>query len=151
MRTTLLVRLAVLAVGASLCGCASWQATPLPIPNATRVPPPGTGTYQLPKDYFNNSTSALPQAATSLHASQSPLGTQAMPVATSAAAGSRLTDMAAANNSPPASVGQFTDAPTSTVVTASATEPVQAAASGRLTDAGSTEPPSLQWQQYGGQ
>ncbi len=51
----------LIAVSLSFSGCQSWQGAAFPLPNATRVPPPGTGTYQLPSGYYNNnSTSSLP-------------------------------------------------------------------------------------------
>ncbi|WP_145076494.1 hypothetical protein [Aureliella helgolandensis] len=42
-----------------LCGCQA-GASGFPMQNMTRVPPPGTGTYQTSGDYYNNNTSAVP-------------------------------------------------------------------------------------------
>ena len=50
-------------------GCQSWQGASFPLQNATRVAPPGTGTYQLPTGYYNNSTSALAPAGQMMQAS----------------------------------------------------------------------------------
>ena len=58
----MLVKNAFLSVVAlavvSLCGCQSWSPGGFPLQNMSRVPPPGTGTYQLPNGYYNNNTSA---------------------------------------------------------------------------------------------
>jgi hypothetical protein len=43
-----------------LSGCQAWPAANYPMQNATRVPPPGTGTYQLPSGYYNNTSSLVP-------------------------------------------------------------------------------------------
>jgi hypothetical protein len=52
-------RAIALAAGCLLfCGCQSWSGGALNMQNATRVPPPGTGTYQLPPGYYNNTSAA---------------------------------------------------------------------------------------------
>ena len=50
-------------------GCQSWQGASFPMQNATRVAPPGTGTYQLPTGYYNNSTSAVAPTGQMMQAS----------------------------------------------------------------------------------
>ncbi len=47
-------------LGVCLSGCQSWQSGGFPLQNTTRVPPPGTGTFQVPNAYYNNgSTSSI--------------------------------------------------------------------------------------------
>lgn len=48
--------LASLAV--SVSGCQSWSQVSQGIPSGSRVPPPGTGTYQVPSSYYNNGAGA---------------------------------------------------------------------------------------------
>lgn len=61
MNATSLFRLTLVAACLNFTGCQSWQGAAFPLPNASRVPPPATGSYQLPSGYYNNSaTSALP-------------------------------------------------------------------------------------------
>lgn len=43
-----------------LCGCQTWSNGGYPLQNVSRVPPPGTGTYQLPNGYYNNTTAVSP-------------------------------------------------------------------------------------------
>jgi hypothetical protein len=43
----------------SLCGCQTWSNGAYPLQNVSRVPPPGTGSYQMPNGYYNNGTAAL--------------------------------------------------------------------------------------------
>jgi len=108
-----------------LAGCQSWQGTSFPIQNATRVPPPGTGTYQLPSGYYNNtgsSTSALPNSATLMHAANPAVGLRSVTGTTPS------THMPATNLAAPS--------------------PVVAAA---YTDPNPLDVPSLQWQQFDGQ
>lgn len=45
---------------ASLTGCQSWQGG-YPLSNPARVPPPGTGTYQVPSGYYNNTGGQVSQ------------------------------------------------------------------------------------------
>ena len=69
MRATLLFQTALLLALGHLVGCQSWQGAGFPMQNATRVPPPGTGTYPVPSGYYNNnSTSALTPAAQAMQA-----------------------------------------------------------------------------------
>lgn len=42
--------------GPVMVGCQSWNAGGFPLDNMSRVPPPGTGTYQLPGGYYNGGT-----------------------------------------------------------------------------------------------
>lgn len=39
-------------------GCQSWSQMGQGIPSGSRVPPPGTGTYQVPSSYYNNTSGA---------------------------------------------------------------------------------------------
>lgn len=43
----------------AMCGCQTWSTGGYPLQNVSRVPPPGTGTYQLPNGYYNNNTTAV--------------------------------------------------------------------------------------------
>ena len=45
---------------ASSTGCQSWQGG-YPLSNPARVPPPGTGTYQVPSGYYNNTGGQVSQ------------------------------------------------------------------------------------------
>jgi len=38
----------------ALSGCQSWSQMTQNMPSAARVPPPGTGTYQVPSSYYSN-------------------------------------------------------------------------------------------------
>lgn len=55
--------LASLAV--SVSGCQSWSQVAQGIPSGSRVPPPGTGTYQVPSSYYNNGAAAKSGAVSS--------------------------------------------------------------------------------------
>lgn len=44
----------VVCVALALSGCQSWSQMSQSMPTASRVPPPGTGTYQVPSSYYNN-------------------------------------------------------------------------------------------------
>ena len=37
-----------------LAGCQTWGPSTFPLQNASRVPPPGTGSYQAPNGYYGN-------------------------------------------------------------------------------------------------
>lgn len=64
MNATSLFNLTLVSACLSFTGCQSWQGAAFPLPNASRVPPPATGSYQLPSGYYNNSaTSALPNVS----------------------------------------------------------------------------------------
>lgn len=143
-------------------GCQTWQGASFPLQNATRVPPPGTGTYQLPTGYYNNSTSALTPAGQTMQASNgaaSGLRTASGPLPTTNlnsafqpanALGSGVVPAAfqsEATNRPAGSASNFSDS--STFSDSSGGSSSGAAAS--LSDAPNTEAPSLQWQQFSGQ
>ena len=49
----------------ALCGCQSWSQVGQGIPGGARVPPPGTGTYQVPSSYYNNGVPKVGAASTS--------------------------------------------------------------------------------------
>lgn len=145
---------ALLFTIATTVGCQSWQGASFPMQNATRVAPPGTGTYQLPTGYYNNnSTSALAPTGQMMQASNgaaSTLRTASGPLpTTNMTANQSVGDFSAGGVVPAAFQsevsGQSTGA-TSNFSDASAT-----GTSASLSDVPSAEVPSLQWQQFGGQ
>ena len=71
--------------GFALCGCQSWSQVGQGIPGGARVPPPGTGTYQVPSSYYNNG--AAPKAGTVSTNTQTPgaANTSTAPVRTASA------------------------------------------------------------------
>ena len=67
----------------TLTACQSWSPAGTPLNNPARVPPPGTGTYQVPSAYYNNSGGNLSQ----VYSGSDPVAMQqAMPAAGFAAA-----------------------------------------------------------------
>lgn len=147
-------------------GCQSWQGANFPMQNGTRVPPPGTGTYQLPSGYYNNNSTSSLTSATS-NAQFAAGGNSAI-----AAPASNFVPASTVTSGYPGnfdtSVGPYTANDTGpAVVTASAvgaplptTAPAQFSppdassfdgASASLSDDGGSnvEAPSLQWQQFG--
>ncbi len=44
----------LLALALSITGCQAWSQMGQNIPTGSRVPAPGTGTYQVPSSYYNN-------------------------------------------------------------------------------------------------
>ncbi len=152
----------LLTVFTATVGCQSWQGGGFPVQNATRVPPPGTGTYQLPTGYYNNtnaSTSALAPAGRTLQASNdaaSSLRTASGPLPTT----NLTANNSSANNSfqpgNPLAGGVVpaafqSEAPDQSMGSpASFSDSRSGGASASLSDTPSTEAPSLQWQQFGG-
>lgn len=150
---------------AAIGGCQSWQGANFPVTNATRVPPPGTGTYQLPNGYYNstNSTSAVSPSATTLHAGgpstlrpaagQFPsTGLPATNLTATNLTATNLTAAQPASSHPPvaaaASANQAAGGFTASAVGVVSASHNQPAVPGE----GSTaEAPSLQWQQFGDQ
>ncbi len=150
-------------------GCQSWQGVGFPMQNATRVAPPGTGTYQLPTGYYNNNTSALAPAGQMMQASNGAAG------ALRTASGPLPTTNTTANNSvgsfatsssnsmgsgvvPAAFQSEVSGRPTGSTTTFSDSSNFSdsnsggsGGASASLSDAPNSEAPSLQWQQFGGQ
>lgn len=193
MNVNNLLRAAVVgAMVSSFAGCQSWQGAPFPMQNATRVPPPGTGTYQLPSGYYNNPTSALPATNSTQTAAAAPglrpatgtfpsTGLPATNLA-SASLGSSATNpntnghgFVASGSSANGSVSSasYVDSPASpapviaaahvqssatddpsprfTAPPASAANPTAGGPNAGMPGAESTDVPSLQWQQFGGQ
>lgn len=132
-------------VGLCLTGCQSWQAGGFPMQNGTRVPPPGTGTYQLPNGYYNNSTSSLVPQTPPLQAVAGNMrpASGALPT----------TDMVTAN--PVVSTASFS-ASTTSPPNSSFSAPVMAASNQQFTEPprieiptnSAHEVPNLQWQQF---
>jgi hypothetical protein len=180
MRATLLFQTALfLAIGHAV-GCQSWQGASFPMQNATRVPPPGTGTYPVPSGYYNNnSTSALTPAAqamqannaaaTGLRAASGPLPTTNM-TANNAAISPNSTYSTSNLSSAMAAPAKLTSGFQATGNAGSGVVPAafqselantSSAAASHLSDSSSdgsygsgavtTDAPSLQWQQFGGQ
>ena len=121
-------------------GCQSWQGASFPMQNATRVPPPGTGTYQLPSGYYNNtstSSATLPQAVQTMQANNAAAGS--FQAANNGGAGGEVVQ-AAFQSSPASASAQFNDS----------SNGFSGGAAGNLSDAPSAESPSLQWQQFDG-
>lgn len=165
----------LIAACLSFSGCQSWQGAAFPLPNTTRVPPPGTGSYQLPNGYYNNSaTSAIPnKSSTNQLAGTNPsLNATTAPSSLSAFSGVSTANFAASQESQqksslaPAAYVQpipSTDAhsrytaASSPVISSSAisaplaSPPQNSGASVSLSDAAEAEVPSLQWQQFDGQ
>ncbi len=114
--------------GFSICGCQSWQGASFPMQNATRVPPPGTGTYQLPSGYYNNSsnTSALAPANSMMQATAGVNGTGTLP-ATNLAAATLASPLGAPANS---SVSRSTYATTELTPSATTFAPVSTVTAG---------------------
>ncbi len=168
-------RLTLIAACLSFGGCQSWQGGAFPLPNTTRVPPPGTGSYQLPSGYYNNSaTSAVPsKSPTNQLAGTNP----SLSAATAANSTSSFSGVSTANftatqpsqqnaSLAPAAYAQpisstdahskFTAAPlpvlsSSAISAPLASTPQSSGASVSLSDAAEAEVPSLQWQQFDGQ
>lgn len=145
-------------------GCQSWQGTSFPLQNATRVAPPGTGTYQLPTGYYNNnSTSALAptgqmmqasnDAASSLRTASGPLPTTNMTTSLGPQANAteafQPTFSQASGVVPAAFQSEAFGQPTGS--TNNFRDSSDAGASASLSDAPNAEVPSLQWQQFSGQ
>lgn len=129
-------------------GCQSWQGASFPMQNATRVPPPGTGTYQLPSGYYNNTnTSSLPPATQTMQASNTAAGgfQSAGNVSGNVNGGGDSSVMQAGFQSPPTIA-----APVSTAQFGDPNGSSSSGAAARLSDAPSAETPSLQWQQFDG-
>lgn len=75
MRSKLLSGSALIVVTIGLSGCQTWPGGTFPMQGATRVPPPGTGTYPLPNGYYNNTnTSAVAPTNQTMQASNSGSG-----------------------------------------------------------------------------
>ena len=160
----------LIASAVSLSGCQSWSGGTFPLQSQTRVPPPGTGTYQLPNGYYNNTSAPAPTGQAMQTGSTSGQGlpngvlpttnlvagptTGASNFASSAQftapapSNSGFTTTPAAANVSPASF-QASGAPTAidfgvtTQRTPTASGPIQAS----LSDSQFSEAPSLQWQQ----
>jgi hypothetical protein len=108
--------LASWAMGIS--GCQSWSQVGQGIPSGARVPPPGTGTYQVPPNYYNNATGAKTGAVSSngqpANSNNLAAGTASNPAAARTASQPLNTSPAGANT---AAAGANTGGP-STVTTA---------------------------------
>lgn len=52
-----------LLLAAGICGCQTWAPGAFPMQNPSRVPPPGTGTYQLPSGYYNSTSASNPSGS----------------------------------------------------------------------------------------
>lgn len=160
------LRTAFVAAGCCLAGCQSWQGAGFPVQNATRVPPPGTGTYQLPSGYYNNSSSssALPNSTSQLHAANATTGIRPVSAAapgtqmpaTNLTASSAV--VAATYSDPNQNIQavqapftqmrqEFTESPTASGSGASDST----GAAGNANPSNSVDVPSLQWQQFGDQ
>ncbi len=145
---------ALLFTIATIAGCQSWQGASFPMQNATRVAPPGTGTYQLPTGYYNNnSTSALAPTGQMMQASNdaaSTLRTASGPLpTTNMTANQSAGNFAASGVVPAAFQSEASGQPTG--ATSNFSDSSVAGASASLSDAPNAEVPSLQWQQFGGQ
>lgn len=58
MRKTNVFGTVVMVAFVGLTGCQAWPGANFPLQNATRVPPPGTGTYPVPSGYYNNNATS---------------------------------------------------------------------------------------------
>ncbi len=161
MHTKQLFYSALLIAITHAVGCQSWQGASFPLQNSTRVPPPGTGTYQLPTGYYNNnSTSALAPTGQTMQASNDAAGalrTAAGPLPTTnmtggfqpanslgngvvpAAFQGEMSNSPAVSNANFSDSGNFSESSSSNGMTTSFSEPSK------------LEAPSLQWQQGSGQ
>lgn len=140
---------ATLVVMAQTSGCQSWQGASFPMQNATRVPPPGTGTYQMPSGYYNNSSvssqpaASLPQASQTMQANNAAAGS---PQAANSAGGEVVQ---AAFQSTQPSASAVAGSPAAAKFNASSNG-FSSGAAANLSDTPSAETPSLQWQQFDG-
>ncbi len=160
-----LITTALIVTCALSTGCQSWQGSQFALPNTTRVPPPGTGTYQLPTGYYNNATSALSPNQTMQTADLS----SGLRTATGSFPTTNMppTDLVSSANFVQASMVQtpVARAPNNQAQFSSNISPVVSASHSQFSD-GSTitasgatlmsdsqaaEAPSLQWQQFGDQ
>ena len=117
MLTRLTVQGSVLLLAVSVAGCQSWSPGAFPLQNMSRVPPPGTGTYQLPSGYYNNS-SAMNSSGSSQVMTASTAENHPQPVggglpSTSPATGFQpfhgaTQQLTASPSSPPVTSAQFT-------------------------------------------
>ncbi|MEO8269698.1 MAG: hypothetical protein ABI557_08260 [Aureliella sp.] len=151
---------ALLVVIIHTLGCQSWQGASFPMQNATRVAPPGTGTYQLPQGYYNNinNTSALTPAPQTMQASNDASGslrTASGPLPTTNLSASGSVAFQPANSVGGGVVPAAFQSEASNL-SAGATSSFNnsnrfgdsgSANSASLSDAPNTEAPSLQWQQ----
>ena len=173
MNATSLFNLTLVTACLTFTGCQSWQGAAFPLPNASRVPPPATGSYQLPSGYYNNSaTSSLSNASPANQFASNNSGLQSAPSQMASTNGVSTASFEAIqstqNNNAlaPATYAQpmsgndaharFTAAPTQSLSSSAVSVPqssgnLNSAASGRLSDATDAEAPSLQWQQFDGQ
>lgn len=90
----------VLILSISTClvwqvGCQSWSAGGYSMQNASRVPPPATGTYQLPSAYYNGGGGQASNATQNANSSLSARGVSAAPPV-----GSPLTGVSSTNVQP---------------------------------------------------
>ena len=60
----------------AICGCQSWSQIGQAVPGGSRVPPPGTGTYNVPSSYYNNGAGAKSGALSSTDSAPSATGGQ---------------------------------------------------------------------------
>lgn len=147
---------ALIVALAHTTGCQSWQGASFPLQNATRVPPPGTGTYQMPSGYYNNTNTS------SLSPSTLPSATQPPAAQMMQASNAAVSSFQSANSFQPASnaggsvvPAGFQGSPASASPVASAqfsdtNNPSSSGAAASLSDAPAGETPSLQWQQFDG-
>ncbi len=136
---------AVAAIAVS--GCQTWAPTGFPLQNMSRVPPPGTGTYQMPNGYYNNTSAVAPNGQVMTASSNSGLRP---------ASGALPTTNLAANSSAASGatvVNRYTESPNNSggVQTAQFTAPTNTGgampASASLSDSGDTSAdPALKWQ-----
>lgn len=138
------------ACSLSFTGCQSWYSGGYPFNNPSRVPPPGTGTYQLSSGYYNNPGATHGQLS----------GNPAMPAGRVSgnpgfAASSRNSldtvqpNVVQPNAVRPASFAQSTPgfSPSSGAVsTAGESHAFPSPASTSISDSPGAGPPSLQWQ-----
>lgn len=147
MHTKHLMGAALIAVAVGLSGCQAWPGANFPVQNTTRVPPPGTGTYNLPGGYYNKTSSLAPnsQQLQANNATGLRSGGGSLPTTT-------LTNnsFASANSSSPVLTAAHADfsGPTGEVASAGGSVRSSAAVSASLSDADANEVPSLQWQQH---
>lgn len=133
-------------------GCQSWQGASFPMQNATRVPPPGTGTYQMPSGYYNNTSTSslpaasLPQASQTMQANNSATGSSQ--AANSGGAGGEVVQ--AAFQSSQANTSAAAGSPVATAQFNDSGNGFSSGAAANLSGSSSAETPSLQWQQFDG-
>lgn len=158
--------LVMIVVATCVCGCQTWPNANFPLQNATRVPPPGTGTYQLPTGYYNNNTSALPTSGQVMQANatsglRTPSG--GLPT-TNLSSTNNLTNnpvttadfaapgFAAANNQSAGTSAPNFKSASSQNLSGSTVSPVPSGASPNAASASLSDSPdsvpSLQWHQY---